>query len=190
MKFYVVGGGMVAFLKAGGYDVVSDLEKADALLFTGGSDVTPSLYGAEKDARTNCSWARDVDDLNHFGIGESKGLALVGICRGAQFLNVMLGGTLHQHVEGHRGDHRMFTKNGDSMLVTSTHHQMLCLPRQEDCELIAWGKETTTPMIDVQPEVVHYPNHRALAVQYHPEYMDKHTRGFSYFFECLKEYLV
>ena len=181
---------MEAFLKAGGQDVVSTVDEADALLFTGGSDVTPSLYNAEKDPRTQSSGSRDVDDLNFFGTGEARGLALVGICRGAQFLNVMLGGTLHQHVEGHRGSHLMYTNSGDSMFVTSTHHQMLALPSEGECELIAWGKEKTDPLIDIQPEVVHYPRHRALAVQYHPEYMDKHTKGFSYFFECLNEYLI
>jgi len=52
---------------------------------------------------------------------------MVGICRGSQFLTVMSGGRLFQDVSGHAimGTHLIKFKDGSSLGITSTHHQMM-----------------------------------------------------------------
>jgi putative glutamine amidotransferase len=80
------------------------LDRLDGLCLAGGPDLDPLGYGAaerhEKLGETN----RIVDaaELALAVAAEERGLPLLGICRGAQAMNVARGGTLHQHLDGHR----------------------------------------------------------------------------------------
>ena len=76
------------------------LERIDALVVTGGAfDIDPALFGAEsrhpsvttKDRRTRFEWAITKGAVE-------RGLPVLGICGGQQLLNVVLGGTLIQHI--------------------------------------------------------------------------------------------
>src|SRR5687768_16963203 len=71
----------------------------DLICFTGGEDVTPSLYGEVKHPLTYNNPERDKHEVEYFN--QFIGIPKVGICRGGQFLNVMSGGKLHQHILGH-----------------------------------------------------------------------------------------
>ena len=76
--------------------------RLDALVIAGGPDVDPARYGAERDPRTGPpAHARDTWELALIDAALSAGVPLLGVCRGMQLLNVALGGTLVQHVEGH-----------------------------------------------------------------------------------------
>lgn len=85
------------------------LERLDALILAGGSDIDPSMYGETPHRETKAtSPERDRFELEMARHALDRGLPLLGICRGMQLLNVALGGTLVQHlpeVVGH-GDHR------------------------------------------------------------------------------------
>jgi putative glutamine amidotransferase len=85
------------------------LERIDALILAGGSDVDPSSYGAARDPETNGTCPeRDRFELELTRRAVEDGTPVLGICRGMQILNVALGGTLVQHlpdVVGHN-DHR------------------------------------------------------------------------------------
>src|SRR5438309_1359385 len=65
------------------------------------------------------------------------GKPMAGICRGSQFLNVMAGGRLCQHLDGHGSWHDMETSDGRSFEVSSTHHQMMLPP--EGAKVIGWS---------------------------------------------------
>lgn len=80
-KIYVVGNAThyANFIK--NHELVSDLKEANIVLFTGGEDVNPSLYGCEKHSTTYSNLERDLYEK---GIFEqvSENQLVVGICRG------------------------------------------------------------------------------------------------------------
>ena len=76
--------------------------RLDGLVVAGGADVEPVRYGAEPDLRTGPpARARDSWELALIDAALASGTPLLGICRGMQLLNVALGGTLIQHLDGH-----------------------------------------------------------------------------------------
>ncbi|WP_210574913.1 gamma-glutamyl-gamma-aminobutyrate hydrolase family protein [Streptomyces sp. GESEQ-4] len=76
--------------------------RLDGLVIAGGPDVEPVRYGAERDARTGPpARARDAWELALIEAALRDRVPLLGICRGMQLLNVALGGTLVQHLDGH-----------------------------------------------------------------------------------------
>ncbi|MEU5975430.1 gamma-glutamyl-gamma-aminobutyrate hydrolase family protein [Streptomyces sp. NPDC047315] len=84
--------------------------RLDGLVIAGGADVEPVRYGSDRDPRTGPP-ARDRDawELMLVDAALEAGLPLLGICRGMQVLNVALGGTLVQHVDGHTGGVGVFS---------------------------------------------------------------------------------
>ncbi|WJV49862.1 gamma-glutamyl-gamma-aminobutyrate hydrolase family protein [Streptomyces flavofungini] len=80
-------------------DVVARL---DGVVIAGGPDVDPSHYGASREDRTGPpAHERDAWELALIRAALDSGTPLLGICRGMQLLNVALGGTLVQHLDGH-----------------------------------------------------------------------------------------
>lgn len=69
----------------------------DALLLTGGHDVSPALYGEKPiEACGGCCPGRDVMEKKLLALALERDMPVLGICRGIQFLNAVLGGTLYQ----------------------------------------------------------------------------------------------
>jgi gamma-glutamyl-gamma-aminobutyrate hydrolase PuuD len=75
------------------------LDSVDGLIFSGGSDLDPELYGEQAHPETN-GWVRERDDfeLGLMQAALARDVPLLAICRGSQVLNVALGGNLEQHV--------------------------------------------------------------------------------------------
>ncbi len=75
------------------------LDSVDGLIFSGGSDLDPELYGEAAHPETD-SWVRERDDfeLGLMRAALARDVPLLAICRGSQVLNVALGGDLEQHV--------------------------------------------------------------------------------------------
>lgn len=218
MKVFVIGGNTSVeriFLQEGA-DVVDNLDQADTIVWTGGSDVSPNLYGEVKHPRTYDNPSRDkYEQACWFRAMAHKDKLLVGICRGGQFLNVMNGGSLWQHVDNHTltGEHvctyRKHAKNGFEIkqyMVTSTHHQQMIPNKKTPCEV--WGftglctkKESglfnragerivflPSPGHTSDAEIVWYPESKSLCFQPHPEYSSKSTRDL--FFDCVERALA
>jgi putative glutamine amidotransferase len=74
------------------------IELLDGLIISGGSDVDPERYGAEPHPTTRAQPARDEHDIALTRAALTAGVPLFSICRGAQILNVALGGSLIQHI--------------------------------------------------------------------------------------------
>jgi gamma-glutamyl-gamma-aminobutyrate hydrolase PuuD len=83
------------------------LDALDGLVFSGGSDLDPGLYGQEPHAETTgIVHERDGAELSLLTAALERDLPVLAICRGSQVLNVALGGDLVQHlpdVVGHEG---------------------------------------------------------------------------------------
>ena len=158
-----------------GWEVVYN-EEPDLIQFTGGSDVTPSLYGQDMHPQTLNNPERDEREVEIFKL--YKGYPMAGICRGAQFLHVMNGGEMYQHVDNHaiQGTHPVFI-DGKIVQCTSTHHQMMKYFIQSEVighsveaknkEFMKDG-EIVTKWGGYDLEIVLYPN--TLCFQPHPEY--------------------
>lgn len=75
----------------------------DGLLITGGADLDPSLYGEANEGSNAVE--HDRDELEHaaWKVAVSRGLPILGICRGFQAMNAFAGGKLLRHVDGHAG---------------------------------------------------------------------------------------
>jgi gamma-glutamyl-gamma-aminobutyrate hydrolase PuuD len=91
-----------------GEDARELLTRLDGVVLSGGPDVNPSRYGADRNARTGASRdERDGVELSLVEAAVAGALPTLAICRGLQVLNVARGGTLVQHlpdVVGH-GEH-------------------------------------------------------------------------------------
>lgn len=127
-----------------GASVDETLEVVDGLVFSGGSDLDPSLYGASAHAET-AGVVRERDDfeLALMEAALDADVPLLAVCRGSQVLNIARGGGIEQHlpdVVGHPGhrdtpgvfsDHgvnveagtRLASIVGESADVKSHHHQ-------------------------------------------------------------------
>jgi putative glutamine amidotransferase len=87
---------------------VSDMEsliaRLDGVCLSGGPDLDPLAYGArERHAELGPTEpSLDAFELALARAALERGMPLLGICRGSQALNVACGGTLHQHLPGHR----------------------------------------------------------------------------------------
>jgi putative glutamine amidotransferase len=74
----------------------------DGVVITGGHDVDPVLYAAAPEVHPNYDPARDALETRVIDNALARGLPLLGICRGAQLLNVRLGGNLFQELRSRR----------------------------------------------------------------------------------------
>ncbi len=171
----------------------------DLVVFTGGSDVSPKLYNQSAHPTTTTNWARDVREMEVFNHFSQQGIPCVGICRGSQFLCVMNGGSLIQHVSNHAiyGTHEAKTHDGRTIEVTSTHHQMMYPNGGEPYILLAWAeglshfyqggdKDFKVGKDFKEPEVVLWPEDKCLGFQGHPEYMPENSNAVEFFAESLK----
>jgi len=80
------------------------LTRLDAVCLSGGPDLDPAAYGAD-DRHVELGPTEpslDAFELSLVKLALQRGLPILAICRGAQALNVACGGTLHQHIPGHR----------------------------------------------------------------------------------------
>lgn len=208
---YVVGpdyGISVMFAKRG-YRVVRDIAEADIVVWSGGADVNPALYGEKPLEQTSFNPRRDQDDIQAWKISTTMGAQLrVGICRGGQFLNVQNGGRLWQHVNKHTSDHLVLDiPSQTEYLCSSTHHQMMRpgngaqvlgigIHKIADMQLNvcnfkfadgqSWNEDDAE---DPDVEVVWYEHTRSLCFQPHPE-MRGYDQCTKYFFNLIERYVA
>nr|WP_105034355.1 gamma-glutamyl-gamma-aminobutyrate hydrolase family protein [Cryobacterium aureum] len=181
------------------------LDGLDALVITGGKDVDPARYGQAPHPETDEPRPdRDAweDVLLHEAV--ARQLPFLGICRGAQMLNVALGGSLHQHLPDLVGDTTYQAGNGvfnvvdvavepDSMLSALLDGQTL-LPavpvyHHQSIDRLAAGLRitaTTDAGIVQAVELAAVPF--GVAVQWHPEQSPDDLRLFTGLVTAARDY--
>jgi len=181
------------------------LDGLDGLIITGGRDVDPGAYGQDRhpatDEANEYNRLRDAWEFELLKGAIRRGLPVLGICRGAQVLNVALGGTLHQHlpdVVGH-SEHqkgnavfstssirtvpetRLASLIGESSDAQCYHHQAI--------DRLGDGLIVSARDADGVIEAVEFPGDRfLLAVQWHPEETLDDLRLFAALVEAAEAY--
>ena len=161
------------------------LDRVDALLLAGGSDIDPASYGAKPHPEANGARPeRDRFELALTHRALERDMPVLGICRGMQLLNIACGGTLeqhlpdvvghdhHRHTPGSFGDHEVRlapgslaqrAAGGERVTVKSHHHQGIA-ELGEGLTATGWAVEDDTV------EAAELADRRfALGVLWHPE---------------------
>src|SRR5256714_9265027 len=163
--------------------VEETLDAVDGLVFSGGSDLDPELYGQEAHPQTDGVVAeRDRAELKLLEAALARDMPVLAICRGSQVLNVARGGDLvqhlpdvvgdekHKHTPGVFADHdvdlepgtRLATLLGEGAPVKSHHHQGF--------GRLGEGLRVAARAEDGTIEALEDPQRRfALGVLWHPE---------------------
>ena len=163
------------------------IDGLDGLIITGGKDVDPARYGQPRHPETDEPRTdRDAFEDALLAAAIEREVPFLGICRGAQLLNVALGGTLHQHLPdvlgtnryslggGNFGENEVTVHGGrlaetlagtDSLRVKSYHHQAI--------DEVADGLVVTARSDDGTIQAVELASVPfGVAVQWHPEQDD------------------
>lgn len=173
---------------AHGFGVTHNIEEASLVIFTGGADISPALYGEPTHATTYPQAVRDDEDQHNFIKATSMGIPILGICRGAQLLCALTGGLLWQNISKHQGDHNITNKETGEIIVTNSVHHQAMRPSQEaiihwesthECLGTRWDhatKKFITEDVKTVAEIITIPRIKAVAVQGHPEFDHQNLR--------------
>jgi putative glutamine amidotransferase len=154
-----------------------------ALIIGGGDDIGPEHYGGDIQAKVRSDPERDKLEMDWIERALAQGIPLLGICRGAQLINVVLGGTLHQDIR----PMRVHTYNRPGLLptkqvrvdaesrlagvcgkvrlrVNSLHHQAVRQPG-EGLRVVAWDLDNIVQAVEAAD------GRPVFGVQWHPEYL-------------------
>lgn len=155
----------------------------DALVVAGGADVDPATYGAQPRPGTDAPRRdRDTWEAALLAAALERGTPTLGVCRGAQVLNVVAGGTLHQHLPDVVGNDRHRPANARHARVHVTidarsalagvlgteadvpcHHHQAIDRLGDGLRATAWADDGTVEAVE------HEGHDFAVGVQWHPE---------------------
>lgn len=164
---------------------------AGAVVFGGGTDVNPSLYGDNPESHTDFpDFQRDRWEQRVFDRCVYLGIPMIGVCRGAQFLTVMNGGKLIQHTNNHAGNHHKIIDLFSNKIIqaNSYHHQMMAPHHSKNRYTII--ASAIGPNVDTDPEVVWWPETQCLCIQGHPEWVDTDHEYQVYCKELIQRYII
>jgi len=185
-------GGRPVLLPPGGdaAEAAATVAVLDGVVIAGGGDIDPAHYGAPaKHPETDVTAPdRDAWELAVAAAAVRQGVPLLGICRGAQVLNVACGGTLHQHVPdlvGHDdhsgpahgyGTHKVRVTGGSivksiipggKFFDVPTHHHQAVDIVGAGLTAVGWADDGLVEAIEST-----MPDEFLVGVQWHPEQGD------------------
>lgn len=165
-----------------------EVSAIDVLVLWGGEDISPSYYN-QAPIHTDAPPIPSLrDHAETLLVREAVRLEkpILAICRGAQLVCALHGGSLWQHVHNHAGpNHEIKVKSQKGSytgMSNSAHHQMM--RPDGDAEILGWcpvirspakyGQEKKPEQTkEVEVEIAWFPKFRALGVQGHPEWQEK-----------------
>jgi len=157
-------------------------EDLNALVISGGDDIHPSLFGGEPNPSQFYDVDRDKLELEYIKFALKHKIPMLGICRGHQLINVVLGGNLHGDIR----EMRRKTYNRRGLMATKT-----ILVKSDSLlrKIVGKGKlkanslhfqavDTVAPTIrctatdlDQFCQAIELPDAGVIGVQWHPEYL-------------------
>ena len=149
-------------------------ETSDALLLTGGGDIHPRFYTQPIVHAADIDEARDLRELALTRSFIARGAPIFGICRGLQVINVALGGTLRQHIDGHGqvgGIDRLHETHTDDALLCSLYgaHLTVNSAHHQSVDRLGTGLHAAQCADDDTIEALRHAMLPIFAVQWHPE---------------------
>lgn len=158
-------------------------QQLDALVISGGDDIAPEHYGGDINARVKLDPERDELEIRWIKQARQEAIPILGICRGAQLINAVFGGNLHQDIRAmrkhtHNRPGLLATKRVDiekgsklaqltkkqRIKVNSLHHQAIDRPGK-DLVIVAHDRDRIVQAIECSVE------QKIIGVQWHPEYL-------------------
>ncbi|MBX9571672.1 MAG: gamma-glutamyl-gamma-aminobutyrate hydrolase family protein [Candidatus Obscuribacterales bacterium] len=172
------------------HDLEEIIKRIDGVMFIGGLDYCPSIYGEDKHEKSEIAH----DDRVEFDLRflqkclQRKELAVLGICAGAQILNIGLGGSLHQDIpsefpdspvqhSSHNGWSEGFSKHNVNIekgtalgTIYSKHELAVPTSHHQAVRTLGKGLRATAFADDGIIEAVELESHPyVIGVQWHPE---------------------
>jgi putative glutamine amidotransferase len=159
------------------------LDRLDGLLFSGGSDLDPELYGQEAHPETNeIVPERDRAEIALLRAALERDMPVLAVCRGSQVLNVVLGGDLvqhlpdvvgdekHKHTPGQFADHEVELEPGTRVQEILGDHAPVKSHHHQGYGKLGSGLRESARAEDGTVEAVEDPERRfAIGVLWHPE---------------------
>ncbi|MDL0430093.1 type 1 glutamine amidotransferase [Marinobacter sp. TBZ242] len=179
-----------------------DVSLLDGLVLSGGTHVHPSRYGQTPQVTANYDLRRDETDFRLLSRAEELNIPVLGICRGAQFINIFRGGSLCQNVTPLRKNtrHRPLLLPLQTVRLVSNSRlgQLMQGPniganRIHSQAIKKLGKHLRVVAVDNDLFVQAIENTRGqwlMGIQWHPEYLlyhGGHRRIFSHFVQAAEE---
>lgn len=166
------------------------------VVFTGGEDVSPCVYGEENVGSGPCDFKRDCEEVTLYTIFSKLNVPMAGICRGGQLLNVLNGGKMIQHLgyylSGYATCRDMDRK---SYKVLVDHHQGIIRNVEKSINLLELpvGPDPTASYACYYPDLTvsyacYYPETKSLCFQPHPEWGHEPTEEL--FFKYIDEFFL
>jgi putative glutamine amidotransferase len=171
---WAAGGEPITFLPVENPNWAERLQGIQGVLIPGGGDIDPKWYGEEPDTE-ELYGVDDLQDENDFSIARyafDNGIPVLAICRGFQLVNVLMGGSLVQHMDK---DHRhhihsvKIDKDSEGLGLTNPVLECSCFHHQaikelgKGLEVLARAEEGHVEAFKIEAKAWSY------GVQWHPE---------------------
>ena len=171
---WAAGGEPITFLPVENPNWAERLQGIQGVLIPGGGDIDPKWYGEEPDTQ-ELYGVDDLQDENDFSIARyafDNGIPVLAICRGFQLVNVLMGGSLVQHMDK---DHRhhihsvKIDKDSEGLGLTNPVLECSCFHHQaikelgKGLEVLARAEEGHVEAFKIEAKAWSY------GVQWHPE---------------------
>jgi putative glutamine amidotransferase len=187
----------------------NEIVEEGVLVLWGGEDINPDIYNHPRHPFTGSPSNRDIVEVHLAQYAIDNGIPIVGICRGAQLLCALAGGSLIQDVNGHSGPYHIIqdVRTKQLTVVNSLHHQQIYLEEMPKDSyvllatslsktgegMVGWGhawKQKEPIAVDYEPEAVWFPKIKGLAIQWHPEYLPDYHTSQDYVQQLVDEFIL
>jgi GMP synthase-like glutamine amidotransferase len=166
-------------------------QKEGWLIMHGGEDISPGIYGMKnyKSHAPDQASANDRAQIRQIEEAVRKGQKMILNCRTHQLIAAMNGLTLIQDMT-HNGGHKILVRNletglfDEEVTVNNAHHQCVWTENKlEGDKFVVYGYCNLSPYnhyqegikldVKVEPEIMYFPQMKALSVQFHLDWMNR-----------------